>query len=66
MSNEAAFLRRFLARAREEGYVYYVMEAFDQPWKARYEGAVGAYWGVYDVTRQPKFEFVAPIVRGSP
>jgi exo-beta-1,3-glucanase (GH17 family)/cellulose synthase/poly-beta-1,6-N-acetylglucosamine synthase-like glycosyltransferase len=63
LSNEAAFLRRFLARAREEGYVYYVMEAFDQPWKARYEGAVGAYWGVYDVTRQPKFEFVAPIVR---
>ena len=34
-SNEALFLRRFLARARKEGYVYYVMEAFDQPWKAR-------------------------------
>ena len=50
-------------RAREEGYVYYIMEAFDQPWKARYEGAVGAYWGVYDVERQPKFEFVEPIVR---
>jgi exo-beta-1,3-glucanase (GH17 family)/cellulose synthase/poly-beta-1,6-N-acetylglucosamine synthase-like glycosyltransferase len=62
-SNEALFLRRFLARAREEGYVYYVMEAFDQPWKARYEGAVGAYWGVYDVERRPKFAFVEPIVR---
>ncbi len=56
--NEASFLRRFLARAQEEGYVYYLMEAFDQPWKANdYEGAVGAYWGVYDAFRQPKFEF---------
>jgi exo-beta-1,3-glucanase (GH17 family)/cellulose synthase/poly-beta-1,6-N-acetylglucosamine synthase-like glycosyltransferase len=62
-SNEALFLRRFLDRARKEGYLYYIMEAFDQPWKARYEGAVGAYWGVYDVQRQPKFAFVEPIVR---
>ncbi|MFL6578831.1 MAG: glycosyltransferase [Povalibacter sp.] len=63
VSNEALFLRRFLARARQEGFLYYVMEAFDQPWKAKYEGAVGAYWGVYDVERRPKFEFVKPIVR---
>jgi exo-beta-1,3-glucanase (GH17 family)/cellulose synthase/poly-beta-1,6-N-acetylglucosamine synthase-like glycosyltransferase len=62
-SNEAMFLRRFLQRARTEGYIYYIMEAFDQPWKARYEGAVGAYWGVYDVDREPKFAFVEPIVR---
>ncbi|HEY0684034.1 MAG TPA: glycosyltransferase [Steroidobacter sp.] len=62
-SNQAMFLRRFLERARDEGYVYYVMEAFDQPWKARYQGAVEAYWGVYDVYRQPKFAFVEPIVR---
>jgi len=62
-SNEALFLRRFLRQAREEGYLYYIMEAFDQPWKARYEGAVGAYWGVYDVKREPKFAFVEPIVR---
>ena len=63
VSNEAMFLRRFLERAQREGYVYYVMEAFDQPWKARYEGAVGAYWGVYDVDRRPKFAFFEPIVR---
>jgi peptidoglycan/LPS O-acetylase OafA/YrhL len=30
----------FSQRAREEGYIYYIMEAFDQPWKARYQGAV--------------------------
>ena len=50
-SNQALFLRRFLNHAREQGYVYYVMEAFDQPWKERSEGQVGAYWGVYDADR---------------
>jgi exo-beta-1,3-glucanase (GH17 family)/cellulose synthase/poly-beta-1,6-N-acetylglucosamine synthase-like glycosyltransferase len=62
-ANEALFLRRFIARAKEEKYVYYVMEAFDQPWKSAIEGSVGAYWGVYDVNRKPKFEFVDPIIR---
>ncbi len=63
VSHEALFLRRFLQQARDEGYLYYLMEAFDQPWKARYEGAVGAYWGVYNVHREPKFPFFEPIVR---
>src|SRR5581483_3184764 len=62
-SNEALFLRRFLKRAEKEQLVYYVMEAFDQPWKAYQEGAVGSYWGVYDVSRNPKFAFQAAIVR---
>ena len=42
VSNEALFLRRFIHRAEEEGYIYYVMEAFDQPWKSFNEGGVGA------------------------
>jgi exo-beta-1,3-glucanase (GH17 family)/cellulose synthase/poly-beta-1,6-N-acetylglucosamine synthase-like glycosyltransferase len=63
VSNEALFLRRFLARAEKEHQRYYIMEAFDQPWKARDEGAVGSYWGIYDVNRHAKFEFTAPIVR---
>src|SRR5262249_47907465 len=62
-ANEALFLRRFLYRAQKEHLAYYLMEAFDQPWKAYMEGAVGSYWGVYDVNRQPKFAFTAPIVR---
>lgn len=62
-ANEAMFLRRFLARASERGYVYYLMEAFDQPWKAQSEGSVGAYWGVWNVHREAKFPFRAPIVR---
>jgi exo-beta-1,3-glucanase (GH17 family)/cellulose synthase/poly-beta-1,6-N-acetylglucosamine synthase-like glycosyltransferase len=62
VSNQAVFLRRFLARAAEEKYTYYIMEAFDQPWKRETEGAVGAYWGVYDVDRKPKFQLTEPIV----
>ncbi|TKB23227.1 glycosyltransferase [Desulfopila sp. IMCC35006] len=61
-ANEATFLRRFIERAEQLGYIYYVMEAFDQPWKRVTEGAVGSYWGVYDVQRQPKFPFTSPIV----
>jgi len=61
--NEARFLRRFLTRAEREGFVYYVMEAFDQPWKARIEGAIGSYWGVYDVNRDPKLALTQPVVR---
>ena len=62
VSNEAIFLRRFLAKAEQENYTYYLMEAFDQPWKRVTEGAVGAYWGVYNVKREPKFPFSEPIV----
>ena len=62
-ANEALFLRRFLKRAEADRIIYYLMEAFDQPWKAYQEGAVGSYWGVYDVNRVPKFAFTAAIVR---
>ncbi|MBI4774724.1 MAG: glycosyltransferase [Deltaproteobacteria bacterium] len=61
-ANQAIFLRRFLDRAQQEKYIYYVMEAFDQPWKKDTEGSVGAYWGVYDVDRKEKFPFTDPIV----
>ena len=62
-ANEATFLRRFLAHAEQENYTYYIMEAFDQPWKREIEGEVGAYWGVYDVQRRPKFQFTEPLVK---
>lgn len=53
--NQAWFLRNFLNRAREEGITYYIVEAFDQPWKMHQEGSSGAYWGLYDLDRNPKF-----------
>jgi exo-beta-1,3-glucanase (GH17 family)/cellulose synthase/poly-beta-1,6-N-acetylglucosamine synthase-like glycosyltransferase len=63
VANQAMFLREFLKNAEKEHYTYYLMEAFDQPWKrSTDEGAIGAYWGVYDAYRQPKFSLTEPIV----
>ena len=63
VENEATFLRRFLQLAEQENFNYFLMEAFDQPWKQKIEGAVGAYWGIFDVERQAKFSFDGPIVK---
>ncbi|MDX1669712.1 MAG: glycosyl hydrolase family 17 protein, partial [Limnobacter sp.] len=61
-ANQATFLRRFLHHAEQEDYVYYVMEAFDQPWKSQLEGSIGGHWGVWDVQREQKFEMNSPII----
>ncbi len=61
-ANEGLFLRDFLNTAGTLGIDYYVMEAFDQPWKADLEGAVGAYWGLFDAARTPKFPFEGAII----
>ena len=61
-SNQAKFLRRFLAAAEREDVTYYLMEAFDQPWKRQIEGEVGSHWGVFDAEREPKFAFTSPVV----
>lgn len=53
--NQAKFLRDFLNRAEQENLTYYVVEAFDQPWKQTTEGSSGAYWGLYSADRQAKF-----------
>ena len=54
-ANQARFLRDFLNRARKENIIYYVIEAFDQPWKQSIEGSSGAYWGLFTSDRQAKF-----------
>jgi len=54
-TNQARFLREFLNRAAKEKLTYYVIEAFDQPWKMTDEGSAGAYWGIFDADRQLKF-----------
>lgn len=57
LAGEAYFIRSFVQRALDKGYDYYLIEAYDQPWKSGNEGAVGAYWGLYDATGTPKFAF---------
>lgn len=61
-ANQAKFLRRFIQRAEQEGIVFYVMEAFDQPWKSDIEGSVGGHWGVFNSFREVKFEPDRPII----
>ena len=65
LATEAKFVRRFLNLADEKHYDYFIMEAFDQPWKRAFEGTVGAHWGLFDAARQEKFALSGPIV-GNP
>ena len=63
--NQAKFVRTFLTMAAAKNLDYFVMEAFDQPWKKRSEGTVGRHWGLFDVTRQSKFSMTGDIVEVS-
>ncbi|MCP1373618.1 glycosyltransferase [Dyella lutea] len=63
VSNEAIFIRHWLNAAKARHIDYYLLEAFDQPWKeALGEGRTGAYWGIFNADRQPKFPFTGPVV----
>ena len=61
-ADQAIYLRTLVNTLNRRGYNYFVIEAFDQPWKASDEGSVGAYWGVYNAARQQKFNFEGPVV----
>jgi exo-beta-1,3-glucanase (GH17 family)/cellulose synthase/poly-beta-1,6-N-acetylglucosamine synthase-like glycosyltransferase len=57
---QAVVLRDFVARAEAYGIDYNIVEAIDQPWKI-FEGGVGPYWGLFDASRHPKFDWTGPI-----
>ncbi len=57
---QAKVIRDFLTEAQRRGVEYNIVEAFDQPWKT-VEGSVGAYWGMFNADRQPKFELAGPV-----
>ena len=57
---QALVIRDFVARAEAYGIDYNIIEAFDQPWKTN-EGGVGAYWGLFDASRQAKFDWTGPV-----
>ncbi len=61
VSNEAIFLRTWFNVAKRDNIDYYVMEAFDQPWKEALSGRTEAYWGMFNADRQPKFPFTGPV-----
>ena len=60
--NQARFLREFLNRADAEKVTYYIVEAFDQPWKKSIEGSAGAYWGIFNADRQPKYPMDGDVI----
>lgn len=46
--NAAFYFLNFVSWAKSENIQYFYFEAFDEPWKANYEGPQGAHWGVWD------------------
>ena len=62
VSNEAIFLRQWFNAAKRDHIDYYVMEAFDQPWKEKLSGRTEAYWGMFNADRQPKFPLTGPVI----
>jgi len=64
--NEALFLRAFFNVAAENKIDYFIMEAFDQPWKIDLEGVMGAHWGLFDKDRNLKIALEGPVKEVSP
>lgn len=58
---QVKFFSLFRSAAEREHFDYNVIEAFDQYWKARQEGTVGAAWGLLDAYRHDKFELGKPV-----
>ena len=50
--NQARFTSEILDRARRDNFRVNVFEAYDEPWKRRWEGTVGGYWGLLDGTER--------------
>ncbi|MDP2070007.1 MAG: glycosyltransferase [Methylotenera sp.] len=63
--NQARFVREFLAKTVHKNYDYYLMEAFDQPWKQKIEGWAGPYWGMFSADRHEKYSLHGAVPKDS-
>jgi exo-beta-1,3-glucanase (GH17 family)/cellulose synthase/poly-beta-1,6-N-acetylglucosamine synthase-like glycosyltransferase len=63
VDNAARFVREFLDRVEDMPVDYFLMEAFDQPWKISEEGRAGGYWGMFDAYRDAKYSFEGPVFK---
>ncbi len=54
-ANAAFYFRNFVSWARATGTEFFYFEAFDEAWKARYEGPNGAHWGIWDERGKLKY-----------
>lgn len=60
--NQGRFIRQFLNYATERKLDYFIIEAYDSPWKRTLEGTVGAHWGLWERDMSEKFPMSGPIV----
>ena len=59
--NQARFMRDFFNLAQKDHIDYFVMEAFDQPWKTSFEGRAAGYWGMFTQDRQQKWSLTGAV-----
>ncbi|RMO71659.1 Glycosyl transferase protein [Pseudomonas syringae pv. primulae] len=59
-AEQAISLRTQLSLLAQHDYLYFVIEAFDQPWKTG-EGTPGPHWGVFNSQRQLKLQLYGPV-----
>ena len=59
--NEARFTRSLVQLANKNGFDYNIVEAFNQPWKSKLEGVVGANWGLYSADRERVFPLTGKV-----
>jgi exo-beta-1,3-glucanase (GH17 family)/cellulose synthase/poly-beta-1,6-N-acetylglucosamine synthase-like glycosyltransferase len=59
--NQARFMRDFFNVAQQKHIQYFVMEAFDQPWKTSFEGRAAGYWGMFTEGRVQKWSLTGPV-----
>ncbi|WP_057458488.1 glycosyltransferase family 2 protein [Pseudomonas syringae] len=59
-AEQSIYLRHQLSLLEQHGHDYFVMEAFDQPWKTS-EGLPGPHWGLFDARRKMKLQLKGPV-----
>jgi exo-beta-1,3-glucanase (GH17 family) len=47
-ANQVRVISDVLALARAQNFRVNLIEAYDQPWKRKWEGTVGGHWGLFD------------------
>lgn len=54
LENQRRFINELVTWTNQEKVDFYLFGAFDENWKAQYEGEVGRHWGIYYSNRTPK------------
>lgn len=59
---QARFVRELLVDTAATPLDYNFIEAFDQPWKRAFEGAMGGYWGLFDAAGEARVALSGAVV----